>query len=89
MLLLHNSFDLFEELANKADGSKCAVKPLYTGQRGSNKRFEGWKKEGLEHYNQICENVLEDRGTEFGDEMEQAFLDYMKAKKAMVERSGK
>jgi hypothetical protein len=81
LLLLHNSLDSFEELATKEDGVKCVVKPKYTGQRGSNKRFEGWKKEGLLKYNEICGNVKQDRVCEVGKDMEQEFLDYMKAKK--------
>ena len=80
LLLLLNSYQLYAEQATKEKGDKCVVKPKYTGQHGSNKRFEGWTHEGLLAYNDICQKLVKDRRD--NKVLDEEFLAYMKAKKA-------
>lgn len=78
MLLLVNSWDKFQFIASNPDNKDKNELPStrYTEKKGRNKKFLGWSQEGINHFNQLCKFVMEDRSSDAGKDFEKEFLQY-------------
>jgi hypothetical protein len=94
LLLLVNSWDKFEHIAERPDATDKSDLPAtrFTEKKGRNKRMQGWSQEGIKRYNLLCEYVKQDRESAAGMLFEAEFLKYhqdeMVRKKACLSSDG-
>jgi superfamily I DNA/RNA helicase len=94
ILLLENSYDLWSQMARQKEAEKAkkefteqAKIAKYTLNGAGIKKNKGWRKEGLERFNQIVKDVLKDRETGGREGFEE---EYREGKKQMEEeKNGK
>jgi len=77
-LLMQNSWAKFEYMAEncEVDDRKDLPETLFTEKRGRNRKLQGWSEEGIDHFNQLCLMVEEDRASEAGKQFEIEFKKY-------------
>ena len=78
MLLMINSWDKFEYLADHPEIEDKATVPStkFTEEKGRNRKLQGWTREGINTFNKLCQDVMEDRASKEGKRFELEFKSY-------------
>ena len=58
LLLLENSWEAWKAVAGKQTSVPC---PIYSVRGPGTKRFQGWTEKGIERFNELYDDVSEDR----------------------------
>ena len=83
LLLLENHWERYEDYANQSPivamhaRYKSKIKPKFTLQDGNNKKFKGWSQEGIKRFNQLVQEVEQDRQSKEGKQFEISFQHHM------------